>query len=138
MNHPLKTKTFINSPGRFFHYGPLSTSFFSKNLIISEACLKSICFKELKYREKCRLNVIKKFKIFCLGILGSDGKNLYPIVLFFAEIKATFICEYYLLDCGPAFFIEDNRVNIDPVMCSGCSVCAQICPEHAILPIRDT
>jgi Pyruvate/2-oxoacid:ferredoxin oxidoreductase delta subunit len=28
-------------------------------------------------------------------------------------------------------------VNIDPVMCSGCSVCAQICPEHAILPIRD-
>ncbi|MCJ7539532.1 MAG: 4Fe-4S binding protein [Desulfobacterales bacterium] len=22
-------------------------------------------------------------------------------------------------------------------MCSGCSVCAQICPEHAILPLRD-
>ncbi|MBW1727590.1 MAG: indolepyruvate ferredoxin oxidoreductase subunit alpha [Deltaproteobacteria bacterium] len=38
----------------------------------------------------------------------------------------------------PAFFIEDHRVNIDPVMCSGCSVCAQICPEHAILPIKDT
>jgi indolepyruvate ferredoxin oxidoreductase alpha subunit len=38
----------------------------------------------------------------------------------------------------PAFFIEDNRVNIDPVMCSGCSVCTQICPEHAIIPVRDT
>ncbi len=37
----------------------------------------------------------------------------------------------------PAFFIEDNRVKIDPVMCTGCTVCAQICPEQAILPIRD-
>jgi len=27
MKHPLKTKTFINSPGGFFHYEPLSTSF---------------------------------------------------------------------------------------------------------------
>ncbi len=37
----------------------------------------------------------------------------------------------------PAFFIKKNRVNIDPVLCSGCSVCAQICPEHAILPLKD-
>ena len=37
----------------------------------------------------------------------------------------------------PAFFIKKNGVNIDPVLCSGCSVCAQICPEHAILPLRD-
>jgi indolepyruvate ferredoxin oxidoreductase alpha subunit len=37
----------------------------------------------------------------------------------------------------PAFFIKKNRVCIDPVLCSGCSVCAQICPEHAILPLRD-
>jgi indolepyruvate ferredoxin oxidoreductase alpha subunit len=36
----------------------------------------------------------------------------------------------------PAFFIKKDRVNIDPVLCSGCSVCAQICPEHAILPLR--
>ncbi len=37
----------------------------------------------------------------------------------------------------PAFFIKKNSVNIDPVLCSGCSVCAQICPEHAILPLKD-
>jgi len=37
----------------------------------------------------------------------------------------------------PAFFIKKDRVNIDPVLCSGCSVCAQICPERAILPLRD-
>lgn len=36
----------------------------------------------------------------------------------------------------PAFFIQNNRVKIDPTLCTGCSVCAQICPEHAILPIR--
>jgi indolepyruvate ferredoxin oxidoreductase alpha subunit len=37
----------------------------------------------------------------------------------------------------PAFFIEGNRVKIDPLLCTGCTVCAQICPEHAILPLKD-
>jgi indolepyruvate ferredoxin oxidoreductase, alpha subunit len=36
----------------------------------------------------------------------------------------------------PAFYIRKNRVYIDPALCSGCSVCAQICPEHAILPLK--
>ena len=36
-----------------------------------------------------------------------------------------------------AFYIRKNKVYIDPVLCSGCSVCAQICPEHAILPLKD-
>ena len=37
----------------------------------------------------------------------------------------------------PAFFIKDNRVHIDPVLCVGCTICAQICPENAILPLKD-
>jgi len=37
----------------------------------------------------------------------------------------------------PAFFIKENRVTIDPVMCVGCAVCAQICPEKAILPLKN-
>jgi len=28
---PVKTLTFMNGPGRFFHYEPLSTSSFSQN-----------------------------------------------------------------------------------------------------------
>ncbi len=36
-----------------------------------------------------------------------------------------------------AFFIKDDVVKIDPVLCSGCTICAQICPEHAILPLKD-
>jgi len=35
----------------------------------------------------------------------------------------------------PAFYIEADRVKINPDQCVGCAVCAQICPENAILPI---
>ena len=33
----------------------------------------------------------------------------------------------------PAMFLEDDRVEINDNLCIGCSVCAQICPENAIL-----
>jgi indolepyruvate ferredoxin oxidoreductase alpha subunit len=36
----------------------------------------------------------------------------------------------------PAFSVNDNRVSIDPDLCTGCSVCAQICPERAIIPVK--
>lgn len=36
----------------------------------------------------------------------------------------------------PAFFIKDEKAKIDPAMCVGCSICAQICPENAILPLK--
>lgn len=36
----------------------------------------------------------------------------------------------------PAFYIKDDRVHIDPDLCWGCAVCAQICPENAILPLK--
>jgi indolepyruvate ferredoxin oxidoreductase alpha subunit len=35
-----------------------------------------------------------------------------------------------------AFYLQDGRIKIDPDLCSGCSVCAQICPEHAISPLK--
>ncbi|MGD8763658.1 MAG: indolepyruvate ferredoxin oxidoreductase subunit alpha [Desulfobacteraceae bacterium] len=38
----------------------------------------------------------------------------------------------------PAFYIWDDKVNIDPDLCTGCAVCAQICPENAILPVKET
>jgi indolepyruvate ferredoxin oxidoreductase alpha subunit len=36
----------------------------------------------------------------------------------------------------PAFYLEGERVKIDANTCVGCAVCAQICPENAILPIK--
>lgn len=36
----------------------------------------------------------------------------------------------------PAFFIENERVNIDPDICVGCATCSQICPEKAIVPLK--
>jgi len=36
----------------------------------------------------------------------------------------------------PSFFIEDGKVKIDADTCVGCAVCAQICPENAIRPLK--
>ncbi|OQX23067.1 MAG: indolepyruvate ferredoxin oxidoreductase subunit alpha [Desulfobacteraceae bacterium IS3] len=36
----------------------------------------------------------------------------------------------------PAFYLEGEKVKIDPVACAGCTVCAQICPENAIVPLK--
>ncbi len=36
----------------------------------------------------------------------------------------------------PAFFIWEGMVNIDLNLCTGCAVCAQICPENAIMPLK--
>jgi indolepyruvate ferredoxin oxidoreductase alpha subunit len=36
----------------------------------------------------------------------------------------------------PAFYLQAGRIKIDPVLCVGCAVCAQICPENAIVPLK--
>ncbi|RLC24345.1 MAG: indolepyruvate ferredoxin oxidoreductase subunit alpha, partial [Deltaproteobacteria bacterium] len=41
-----------------------------------------------------------------------------------------------LLAC-PAMYLEDEKVKIDRNLCIGCSVCAQVCPENAILPRKE-
>ncbi len=48
----VKAKTFINNPGRFFHYEPLFTSSFSKNIIMPES---GNIFKKLRCYEKTNL-----------------------------------------------------------------------------------
>ncbi len=45
------------------------------------------------------------------------------------------------LDCinkvaCPAMFKEEGKARINPLQCIGCALCAQICPENAILPVK--
>lgn len=35
-----------------------------------------------------------------------------------------------------SFFLENGKVKIDADTCAGCAVCAQICPENAIIPLK--
>lgn len=37
----------------------------------------------------------------------------------------------------PAMFLEQEKVSIDRNLCIGCAVCAQVCPENAILPLKE-
>jgi indolepyruvate ferredoxin oxidoreductase alpha subunit len=36
----------------------------------------------------------------------------------------------------PAFYIEGQKVQINADQCVGCAICAQICPENAIVPVK--
>ena len=40
-----------------------------------------------------------------------------------------------LLAC-PAMYLEGDQVEIDKNACIGCAVCAQVCPENAIVPVK--
>ncbi|MBU1193407.1 MAG: indolepyruvate ferredoxin oxidoreductase subunit alpha [Proteobacteria bacterium] len=37
----------------------------------------------------------------------------------------------------PSFYLENGKVKIDAQTCVGCAVCAQICPENAIVPLKN-
>jgi indolepyruvate ferredoxin oxidoreductase alpha subunit len=37
----------------------------------------------------------------------------------------------------PAMYLEEGHVAINRNLCIGCTVCAQICPENAILPLKE-
>jgi len=68
--------------------------------------------------------------------LFAKSKNLLKPRAFYVSDKCknhrkcigTFTC--------PAFSIQGDFPVIDPDTCVGCAVCAQICPENAILPLK--
>jgi len=38
----------------------------------------------------------------------------------------------------PAFYVEERRIHIDPELCMGCGVCAEICPNSAIVKVEES
>ncbi len=98
------------------------------------------------YRAKKSIKAIKEALNFngVSVVISREMCTLYAKSLNKARGKPFFVSEKCTdhKDCiselaCPAFFIEKNRVKIDPVICTGCTVCAQVCPEQAILPLRD-
>lgn len=37
----------------------------------------------------------------------------------------------------PAMYLDGDQVEINKLSCIGCAVCAQVCPENAILPVKE-
>ena len=78
-------------------------------------------------------------------IISKETCSLYARALKLPRGKSFYIgdkCKNHK-DCiknlaCPAFYLEDDRARIDPALCMGCSVCAQICPENAIMPLKET
>jgi len=78
------------------------------------------------------------------GVSVVISKHLCP--LFANSIRKSTARPFYISDrcknhrncvndlACPAFFISEGRVKINPALCTGCSLCAQVCPENAILP----
>ena len=48
------------------------------------------------------------------------------------------VCRNCLDNFGcPAFYKEDGRIQINPILCDGCGTCVQVCPNGAIMPVGE-
>lgn len=66
------------------------------------------------------------FKSPCIAVV--DPAPIYSV----AADKCTG-CKHCINELGcPAIVKEQNKVRIDPSLCYGCSICAQVCPVNAI------
>jgi indolepyruvate ferredoxin oxidoreductase alpha subunit len=121
------------------------------NRVSIEAVVKAIGVKHITvikpYKVKKSIDAIKEAINFqgVSVIISEEPCALYAKALKLPQRKPFRISEKCKdhRDCinqlaCPAFYIWDEKVNIDPDMCTGCAVCAQICPENAILPVKET
>ncbi|MCD6484970.1 MAG: indolepyruvate ferredoxin oxidoreductase subunit alpha [Candidatus Odinarchaeota archaeon] len=59
-----------------------------------------------------------------------EGKKIIPFEI---DYEKCTLCRVCVDEVGcPAIMWLDNKPVISPLLCDGCSVCAQACPEHAI------
>jgi indolepyruvate ferredoxin oxidoreductase alpha subunit len=64
-----------------------------------------------------------------------EGKRIRPFYVSPNKCKNHRAC-INKLAC-PAMFLKEEKVSIDRNLCIGCAVCAQVCPENAILPLKE-
>jgi indolepyruvate ferredoxin oxidoreductase alpha subunit len=70
--------------------------------------------------------------LFAKGI--GELKRTRPFYVNLDKCKGHRVCIDEL--ACPAMSLDENNVSIDENMCTGCALCAQICPENAILPVK--
>jgi indolepyruvate ferredoxin oxidoreductase alpha subunit len=63
------------------------------------------------------------------------GKKAKPFTVNLSKCKNHRDC-INMLAC-PAMYLDGEHVAINKNLCIGCSVCAQVCPENAIVPLKD-
>ena len=64
-----------------------------------------------------------------------EKKRTRPFYVNTSKCKDHRICISQL--ACPAMYMEGDHVLIDKNQCNGCSICAQICPENAIMPLKE-
>lgn len=81
------------------------------------------CVKELADKPGVKAII---FKSPCIAVTKPDA----PMHV---DTSACIHCKKCIRELGcPAIITEEGNISIDPSMCTGCGLCSQICPVHAI------
>lgn len=81
------------------------------------------CVKELADKPGVKAII---FKSSCIAVT-KPGTPMH------VDISSCIHCKKCIRELGcPAIITEDGNVSIDSSMCTGCGLCSQICPVHAI------
>lgn len=81
------------------------------------------CVKELADKPGVKAII---FKSPCIAVT-KPGTPMH------VDISSCIHCKKCIRELGcPAIITEDGNVSIDSSMCTGCGLCSQICPVHAI------
>ena len=85
------------------------------------------CVKELADKPGVKAII---FKSPCIAVT-KPGAPMH------VDISSCIHCKKCIRELGcPAIITEDGNVSIDSSMCTGCGLCSQICPVHAIKGVK--
>jgi indolepyruvate ferredoxin oxidoreductase alpha subunit len=78
--------------------------------------------------------IISKEMCALFGKATQQIKKARPFYVNHEKCKNHRVCVQKL--ACPAMYLDGDQVEINPNLCTGCMVCAQVCPENAIMPLK--